>query len=543
MIYNYFNYENLTVTNTETMDKREFKTYKEAFAFLFKLSNTTFVYGLDELAKPISNLLFEMGYNYKRCSSPDEPLNTKEFHAVGFFSSDATYQIRARRNTKIQLKIRDASKLFGGASIEQICNSVYETEDMDLGMALALNDLILKGYTKMTLSSNSLKDLKERSFGKKYCDLKFKELFPTLDEEQNKVSQDALRGGLCHINKDIIGETVYGGIVLDVNSMYPSIMETELLPFGNPVEFEGKFNPGEMGKKTWIKNLFIQKIYIKRLMLKPNGIPCIKKKDIIYSNTGCYGNDYNIYLTLTSVDMKLLFENYMCIGVEYLGGYAFPETRGIFNEFINYWRNEKIEGQKGNDNFRTFIAKMFLNNSFGKFGLKTGNAQARFFMSRHGEISRTLDAQNITDANSSVYAPMSAFITAYGRQRLVKMIKQNKDTFLYSDTDSVHLNIDSLDEANLEGIKINSTEFGAWKVENVFTKATYLGKKQYILELEDGSLKVTCAGMPLEVSSKINNFNEFNFGKIFNYSYDKIDNNFKKYEVLISYELKNEEIL
>lgn len=44
------------------------------------------------------------------------------------------------------------------------------------------------------------------------------------------------------------------GIVLDVNSLYPSVMHEEKYPFGNPVYFEGKYEEDN------IYDLYIQVI-------------------------------------------------------------------------------------------------------------------------------------------------------------------------------------------------------------------------------------------------------------------------------------------
>jgi hypothetical protein len=94
---------------------------------------------------------------------------------------------------------------------------------------------------------------------------------------------------------------------------------------------------------------------------------------------------------------------------------------------------------------------------------------------------------NPTDHNILI----AVFITAFARDVLLSMIEilkhEDKATFYYCDTDSVHfgytgeLDIIKDDERIFQELHIpfDPAEFGKWKPEQHMTKARYLGSKRY----------------------------------------------------------------
>ena len=78
--------------------------------------------------------------------------------------------------------------------------------------------------------------------------------------------------------------------------------------------------------------------------------------------------DDPVILHLTSVDLKLLFDNYDVWDITYIGGYKFRGETGLFSEYIDYWydvkQKAKVEGNKA----MYHIAKLMLNSLYGKFG-------------------------------------------------------------------------------------------------------------------------------------------------------------------------------
>ena len=93
-------------------------------------------------------------------------------------------------------------------------------------MAKALKVLFDDNLTKMTRASNALKDYKE-IIGEQ----KFKHYFPPLDYDIDKDLRKAYKGGFTYLNPIYKEKDVGNGVVLDVNSLYPSVMYNKLLPF------------------------------------------------------------------------------------------------------------------------------------------------------------------------------------------------------------------------------------------------------------------------------------------------------------------------
>ena len=69
-------------------------------------------------------------------------------------------------------------------------------------------------------------------------------------------------------------------------------------------------------------------------------------------------------LTLTSVDLKLFFDQYNVDVKQYLGGFKFQSSANVFDKYIDYWTEEKIsagkEGRKGSRQ----LAKLMLNSLY-----------------------------------------------------------------------------------------------------------------------------------------------------------------------------------
>ena len=121
------------------------------------------------------------------------------------------------------------------------------------------------------------------------------------------------------------------GLVLDVNSLYPSVMKNAYLPFGKPIYFSGKY------EESYLYPLYIQRIACS-FELKEGKIPTIQLKNNPSYNPTEYLTSSNgeiIDLTLTNVDLKLFFEHYNVDNLYYDGGWKFKQVRGLFNNYID----------------------------------------------------------------------------------------------------------------------------------------------------------------------------------------------------------------
>lgn len=369
--------------------------------------------------------------------------------------------------------------------------------------AIALNKLFERKLTKMTLASNAIEDFK-KEIGYRT----FKHFFPVLKKEIDDEIRSSYRGGFTYLN-DIYKEVKVGeGVVLDVNSLYPSVLYDCKLPVGEPVFFKGKY------KKDKIYDLYVQRLSCE-FELKPGKIPTIQIKGDpnFIPNEYLKSSDHReVVLTLTNVDLKLFFENYHVYRPKYLNGFKFRSARGIFKTYIDKWTNLKIESKKNKNSSLYQISKMMLNSLYGKFGLsvkcrsKTPYLKDGIVKYKMGEV----------ETRDGIYIPIATFVTAYAREKTIRtsqrikdysINKYGEDKYIYSDTDSIHT---TLSEEELKKIcDIDDYRLGAWKIENKFCRAKFIRQKTYIEEI-DGKLKITCAGLPENCYSQVTfeNFNQ-----------------------------------
>ena len=413
----------------------------------------------------------------------------------------------------------------------------YITNDV-LIVAKALNTIFSEDLTKMTQGSNALNDFKQI-----LTKSKFNHYFPPLDYEVDKDLRKAYKGGFTYLNPIYKEKDVEEGEVLDVNSLYPSVMYEKLLPFGEPIYFNGKY------KDDKVYSLYIQMISCS-FKLKKNKIPTIQIKNnkaFFRANEYLESSDNEIVvLTLTNVDLKLFFEHYEVFDLEYICGWKFKGITGIFTKYIDKWIKRKNDATiSGNKGQRT-LAKLMLNSLYGKFATSL-DIQSKIPELGDDDIIHYHLSEKET--KEGIYLPIGAFITAYAREKTIRTsqaIKEyslknyGKDLYCYSDTDSIHtlLPIEELKQF----CDIDPVRLGAWKHEGHFTKAKFVRQKCYLEEFYNPikyygkllkfiknlqkncknrknikgfnnfkKINITCAGLPKNCYSQVK-WNEFKEG-------------------------------
>lgn len=357
-------------------------------------------------------------------------------------------------------------------------------------VAKALNVLFDEKLNKMTQGSNALNDFKQI-----LTKSKFNHYFPELDYEVDKDLRQAYKGGFTYLNPIYKEKDVGKGSVLDVNSLYPSVMRYEKLPFGEPIFFEGKYQQDK------VYSLYIQQITCS-FELKENKIPTIQIKNSMSFMANEYltsSKNEIVCLTLTNVDLKLFLEHYNVYDLKYECGWKFKGIQGIFNEYIDKWIKVKNEATlSGNKGQRT-LAKLMLNALYGKFATSLDVQSKIPVLGDDGIIHYILSEK---EQKKGIYLPMGCFITAYAREKTIRtsqaikeysLNKYGVDKYCYSDTDSIHslLPIEELEQF----CDIDPVRLGAWKHEGDFEKAKFVRQKCYLEEIE-GKINITCAGMP-----------------------------------------------
>ena len=390
-----------------------------------------------------------------------------------------------------------------------------------------------QGLDKMTIGSCALNEykkiIKKRNFDRYFPAPKFHD-----DVKQS------YRGGFTYLNPKFAGKTIGRGIVLDVNSLYPSVMYDCYLPYGQPIFFTGEYEEDEL------YNLYTQ-MFRCQFKLKKGKIPTIQIKHSMFFS----GNEYltssggeEVVLCLNSVDLKLFFEQYEVYNIEYLSGWKFKGTRGLFVDYIDKWSNNKIQAKNDGNHGLYLISKLFLNSLYGKFGTDNKVKSKIPYLHDDGTV-HYYDSE--PEEKDGIYVAMASFITSYARLKTISAAQTITDEynagkstaqFVYADTDSLHIWLDQETEEdffNTCGLDIDSTKLGAWDFEATFSKAKFLRQKCYIedhiISEEDYfkgisgdekylysrdkneyyRLKITVAGMPAGCYNQVT-FNNFKIG-------------------------------
>ena len=355
-------------------------------------------------------------------------------------------------------------------------------------VAKALSYLFNMGLTKMTAGSNALHDFKEITTMNR-----FKQLYRKLTYEVDNDIRKSYRGGFTYLNPVYKNKTVGEGEVLDVNSLYPAIMRYMTLPFGEPFFYEGQY------KEDKVYPLYIQRLTCS-FKIKEGKIPTIQIKHSRFVDNEYLtdSGDEPVALTLTSIDLKLFFEQYDVWDLNYESGWKFKGMRGLFNEYIDKWITVKNEATiSGNKGMRQ-VAKILLNSLYGKFA-SSMDVQSKIPYLEDDIVRYKLGEKGQKDG---VYLPMGCFITAYARDKTIRTSQAIKDysikkygidMYCYSDTDSIHtiLTVEELKQF----CEIDDVKLGAWKHESHFTRAKFIRQKTYLEEI-NGEIKITCAGLP-----------------------------------------------
>lgn len=351
----------------------------------------------------------------------------------------------------------------------------YLKNDVEI-VARALMIMFDQGLNKMTLGSCALSEYK-KIIGKK----KFNKWFPIPAYDYD--IRQSYKGGFTYCDPREQGKDVGEGIVFDVNSLYPSVMYYSPLPYGEGIYFDGEY------QKDDIYNLYVQMITC-QFEIKENHIPTIQLKNNLSFMPTQYlesSEDEEVTLCMTSVDLELFKKHYEIYNPTYHGGWKFKSTKGMFKEYIDKWNGIKMDATlKGNKAMRT-IAKLMLNNLYGKFALNP-QVQGKIPYMSEGIIKYKLGEKEI---RKPIYIPVGTFITAWARYKTITSAQKVYDRFLYADTDSLHLKGTEIPSE----LEVDPVELGKWKHESTFTRARFIRQKTYMEEI-DGKLEITCAGMP-----------------------------------------------
>ena len=479
----------------------------------------------------IISRLLELGFTYIEDKKDKADLTfTSLISDMGqFYSIEIYFEVKGHKTNRV--RIIDAAKIFPNFSVEKLAKGfglsiskleldykayraeghiltdeeiAYIRNDVEI-VARALKEMFTRGLDKMTIASDAMKYFKD-TFPK------FNKFFPQLPAEVDADIRLSYRGGFTYASDKYTEKEIGGGIVLDVNSLYPFCLKKPM-PYGEPCFFEGEYiyDP--------LYPLYIITFTCK-FEIKPDRIPCIQLKNNMSFIPNEYvksSHDEHITLTLTSVDFELFKDQYDISDIEFHGGWKFMKAEGLFDKYVDHWTEEKIKAGKEGNKAQRQIAKLLLNSLYGRFGISTQCAKKSVYLNSDG-VLQFVDLP--MEERKACYIPVAAFVTSYGRDKTIRTSqairdyttkKYGVDKYYYSDTDSIHCGLTDEDLEELKDLlDIDDYRLGAWAKEAEFTRAIYIRQKCYIEEVE-GTVSVTVAGLPKYLAAIIN-FDNFRRG-------------------------------
>ena len=392
----------------------------------------------------------------------------------------------------------------------------------------ALEIMYDEGHNKLTIGACCLQEFKNT-----YDEDIYNQLFPKLDvfmldEEKygspnaEKYIRKSYKGGWCYLVAGKENIPRKNGTTADVNSLYPSMMSSEsgnMFPYGSPTFWKGDFIPSEAIAEN--KYFFVRvktRFYIKKDKLpfiqikgsyKYKGTEALTTSDYKNPKDGKYYTHYKdihgvlhdtrVILTLTMTDYQLLKDQYNLVDYEVLDGCWFNSKSGLFDEYIEKYKKQKIASVGAPRQ----LAKLFLNNLYGKFAMSDDSSFKKAFVKDDGSIGFI----GVEAHDKQVgYIAVGSAITSYARNFTIRAAQMNyygvdKAGFIYADTDSIHCD---LPPEQIKGITVHPTNFCCWALEACWDEAIFVRQKTYIEHVTHKDLKavdkpyydVKCAGMP-----------------------------------------------
>lgn len=298
--------------------------------------------------------------------------------------------------------------------------------------------------------------------------------FPQLKPEDKKSLHEAYIGGFM-----VAKEGAYGkAIDVDCNSMYPSILRDEWLPWGLPESYDGKYKQDDDMPLHCDELTF-------RAELKPDGYPFLLDNRSVYGLNRLTSTRGYITRVLTDIDQRLLHENYEVSVYKYVRGWKFRRSKGFFRSFVDEWGGlkQKATGE------RRQMAKLTMNALVGKMASLPKGA-VMLPLSQDG-ITLDWDIAQREESNLKTdFLPVPVWVNAYARRKLMDVCHANSDRLLYANTDGCILS----GWEPVDSCEINPTELGKWKIAARYEKLTILGMNRYQGWKDDGEVDICMAG-------------------------------------------------
>ena len=438
------------------------------------------------------------------------------------------------------LKSHSIKKMVGDLNYNLIRNSKTPISKEEL--QYCINDvLIVTSYIEEQINEfGNIEKIpltqtgKVRRYVRKQCfqnkDYKYfiKEL--TIEKPEYLLLKNAFAGGFTHCNAMYTNKICKNVTSYDFTSSYPTVLISEKYPMSKGKEV---FIKNESELLNLIKNYCVlvdlQFTKIKTSFMYEQIISyskCRNVKNPLINNGRIVQAD-TLTITCTDIDFLNIRDFYkwdsMKIGLCYIYKKDYLPKEFIKTILHLYKSKTELKGVDGKE-VEYLHSKELLNSLYGMCVTSivhdTFNFNGTEWTTENGNLDEELKNYN-TDKNRFLFYQWGVWCTAYARNNLYTAIKECKEDYIYSDTDSVKIfDVDKhkkyfeeynkwivkklekcLNYHNIplyfispKTIKGEIKTLGIWDFDGFYTDFKTLGAKRYIFK-KDNKLSITVCGL------------------------------------------------
>lgn len=487
------------------------------FQFICKWFNWIDIFA-DSERKPIkamtdSHFIFKCSYRLSGYSLEVLANNLKS-HNIKKMVGDLDYNLIRNSKTPItkeELKYCENDVLIVTAYIDEQINEFGNIEKIPL-----------------TQTGKVRRYVRKQCFQNKEYQYFIKEL--TIEKPEYMLLKNAFMGGFTHCNAMYTNKICKNVTSYDFTSSYPTVLISEKYPMSKGKEV---YITTETELLNLIKNYCVlvdlQFTNIKTSFMYEQIISYSKCRNIKNPliNNGRIVQADTLTITCTDVDFLNIRDFYkwdsMKIGLCYIYKKDYLPKEFIKTILYLYKSKTELKGVDGKE-VEYLHSKELLNSLYGMCVTSivhdTVNFNGAEWTTENGNLDKELKNYN-TDKNRFLFYNWGVWCTAYARNNLYTGIKECKDDYIYSDTDSIKIfNADKhqkyfeeynkwivqklekclnyhkipLDYISPKTIKGEIKTLGIWDFDGFYTDFKTLGAKRYIFR-KDNKLSITVCGL------------------------------------------------
>ena len=352
----------------------------------------------------------------------------------------------------------------------------------------------------------------------------------TIEKPEYMLLKNAFMGGFTHCNAMYTNKICQNVTSYDFTSSYPTVLISEKYPMskGKEVYITTETELLNLIKNycvlvdlqfTNIKTSFMYEQIISYSKCRNVKNPLINNGRIVQADT--------LTITCTDVDFLNIRDFYkwdnMKIGLCYIYEKSYLPKEFIKTILHLYKSKTELKGVDGKE-VEYLHSKELLNSLYGMCVTSivhdTVNFNGSEWTTENGNLDEELKNYN-TDKNRFLFYHWGVWCTAYARNNLYTGIKECKDDYIYSDTDSIKIfNADKhknyfekynewivqklekclkyhnipLDYISPKTIKGDIKTLGIWDFDGFYTDFKTLGAKRYIYRKDD-KISITVCGL------------------------------------------------